>query len=441
MRDNTNLRSFIPVDENSHFPIQNLPYGVFIRKKQNEPRIGTALGDYVLDLAVLEEKGFFSRTSIGKHYIFSRASLNKFMSLGSGVWSEVRSVIQNVLSEDSYVLRDDENLKKECLFPMNEVKMCMPVKIGDYTDFYSSKEHATNVGTMFRGKENALMPNWLYVPIAYHGRTSSIVNSGKEVFRPYGQIKPDSNPSPIYGLSEEVDFELEMGLFIGPGNKQGKAISVERAYENIFGMVLVNDWSARDIQRWEYVPLGPFLAKNFATSISPWVVTMEALEPFRTAGPIQDPEPLPYLANKGKNAFDIQLEVYLQTENLPERVKISGTNFKYMYWNIYQQVAHHTVNGCNLRTGDLLASGTISGPEPDSYGSMLELTWRGEKPIKLPSGEERTFLKDGDSIIMTGYCQGEGYRVGFGEVSGKIVPHKEQTAKTGYRGMYRTKNG
>jgi fumarylacetoacetase len=307
---------------------------------------------------------------------------------------------------------------------MDQVEMLLPVEIGDYTDFYSSKEHATNVGIMFRGKDNALMPNWVHLPVAYHGRSSSIVISGTSIHRPKGQTKADSEANASLGPSRQLDFELEMGFFIGGGNNLSEPIPIDKAYDHIFGMVLVNDWSARDIQKWEYVPLGPFLGKNFSTSISPWVVTMEALEPFRIAGPEQNPEPLPYLKFQGSHAYDINLDVYLETGNMTEPYKISQSNFKYLYWNILQQLAHHTVNGCNLRTGDLLASGTISGPAPDSYGSMLELAWKGEKPIKLSAGEERKFLEDGDTVIMTGYSQGDGYRVGFGEVTGKILPAK-----------------
>lgn len=415
------LRSFIPVTAVSHFPIQNLPYGVFKPTRRDDLRIGTAIGDFVLDLSVIEEEGFFNKTSITGRHIFSRASLNKFMSLGRIVWKEVRSVIQELLDEDNPTLRDNESLRNRCLIPLSKVHLSLPVKVGDFTDFYSSKEHATNMGIMFRGKDKALMENWVHIPVAYHGRISSIVISGTDIQRPWGQMKADKEKSPSFGPSQELDFELEVGVFIGPGNRLGKAIPIEKAYDNIFGMVLVNDWSARDIQRWEYVPLGPFLAKNFATSISPWVVTMEALEPFKTAGPVQDPKPLPYLQSTGKNAFDIQLEAFIETEYLSSPFKVSTTNFKYMYWNVLQQIVHHTVNGCNLLTGDLLASGTISGPEPDTYGSLLELTWKGEKPIKLPDKEERTFLQDGDTITISGYCQGNGYRVGFGEVSGKIV--------------------
>ncbi len=424
------MKSFLDISPDSHFSIQNLPYGVFKLRMGGEPCIGVAIGDYILDLSVLEEKGLFEKTLIGKKNVFEQKSLNAFMALGRTAWKQVRVVLQTILSDDNPLLRDNENLRKLALIPMKDVVMCMPVEIGDYTDFYSSKEHATNVGTMFRGKENALMPNWLHIPIAYHGRASSIVVSGTNIVRPKGQTKPADSTNPVFGPTKLLDFELEMGFFIGQGNVLGDAIPVENTIDHIFGMVLVNDWSARDIQTWEYQPLGPFLAKNFATSISPWVVTMEALEPFKTAGPKQDPEPLPYLQSKGDWAYDINLDVTIQTGlpaqagGLPEPFKISHSNFKYMYWNICQQLAHHTVNGCNTKTGDMMASGTISGPTADSYGSMLELTWRGENPIKLSNGEERKFLQDSDTLTISGYCQGDGYRVGFGEVRGKVLPAK-----------------
>jgi len=416
------LKSFLEVSPQSHFPIQNLPYGVFRPKSGGEPRAGTAIGDHVLDLSVLEKRGLFKKTGLADKEVFSGASLNEFMSMGRPVWKQVRTILQTILGENDPTLRDSAELKKSALIRMNEVEMCLPVEIGDYTDFYSSKEHATNVGTMFRGKENALMPNWVYLPVAYHGRASSIVISGTNIYRPNGQTKAGDADRPSFGPSRQLDFELEMGYFIGVGNNLSEPIPIDKAYDHIFGMVLVNDWSARDIQKWEYVPLGPFLAKNFATSISPWVVTMEALEPFRTKGTVQEPEPMTYLKSQGNWAYDINLDVYLKTDRMTEPYKLCRSNFKYLYWNILQQLAHHTVNGCNLRTGDLLASGTISGPTPDSYGSMLELSWRGEKLIKLPAGEGRKFLEDGDTVIMSGYCQGDGFRVGFGEVTGKILP-------------------
>jgi fumarylacetoacetase len=305
---------------------------------------------------------------------------------------------------------------------MKDVELLLPVEIGDYTDFYSSREHATNVGTMLRGPDKALMPNWLHLPVAYHGRSSSIVVSGTDLHRPHGQSKPESADSPLFGPCRSVDFELEMGCFIGTGNVLGSPIPVDRAPEHVFGMVLVNDWSARDIQAWEYVPLGPFLAKNFCTSVSPWVVTLDALEPFRTTGPAQDPTPFPYLRTTGPQTYDIRLEVLLQTAKTTESRRICSSNFKHLYWNVAQQIAHHTSNGCNLRTGDLLASGTISGPTPDSYGSMLELSWRGSRPIDLGNGETRSFLQDGDRVTFRAWCEGAGYRVGFGEVTGQVLP-------------------
>jgi fumarylacetoacetase len=419
---NPSLRSFIPVSLESHFPIQNLPYGVFRRRSGSEPAIGVAIGDFVLDLGLLEAKGLVTGPHFRNKPVFNRNSLNAFMALGQPAWGEARSRISQLLRHDESTLRDNANLRERAFVPMAEAEMLLPVEIGDYTDFYSSREHATNVGTMLRGAENALQPNWLHLPVAYHGRSSSVVVSGTDLHRPKGQTKPGDSPAPIFGPSRSVDFELEMGFFIGPGNELGQPIPIERAAEHIFGMVLVNDWSARDIQAWEYVPLGPFLAKNFGTSISPWVVTMDALEPFRTAGPVQDPASLDYLRTPGQWAFDIHLEVTLQTEKMPQPHRICSSNSKHLYWNVCQQLAHHTINGCNLRTGDLLASGTISGPTPDSYGDMLELAWRGAKPIVLPSGEKRSFLENGDRITMTGWCQGDGYRVGFGEVTGRILP-------------------
>ncbi len=419
------LSSFIPVPADSDFPIQNLPWGVFRRNDEPSARIGVAIGDFVLDLAVLEAKGFFDAVPGLERGIFARPSLNAFMALGPQVWQAARQEISRLLRDDEATLRDDSELRTHCLLPQKEITMLLPADIGDYTDFYSSKEHAFNVGTMFRGPENALMPNWLHLPVGYHGRASSVVLSGTPVRRPMGQTRPDESKPPIFGPSRLVDFELEMGYFIGPGNELGTPIPVERAHEHLFGMVLVNDWSARDIQKWEYVPLGPFLAKNFATTISPWVVSLQALEPFRCAGPKQEPSPLPYLQTTGNMAYDIALEVSLQPEG-GEAERICLSNFKYMYWNIAQHVAHHTVTGCNLRPGDLLASGTISGPTPDSYGSMLELAWRGTKPIELAGGHKRSFLQDGDTVIMRGWCEKDGVRIGFGEAVGQLLPAGEQ---------------
>ncbi len=415
------LRSFVPVAPESHFPIQNLPYGVF-RCPGEPPRIGVAIGEQVLDVALLEEEGFFEGPALRGRRVFRSTTLNAFLALGRPAWREARVTISWVLRTDVPRLRDDAGLRERVLLPLTEVELLLPAGIGDYTDFYSSREHATNVGTMLRGPENALNPNWLYLPVAYHGRASSIVVSGTDLHRPVGQYKPAGAAAPSFGPSRSLDFELEMGFLVGPGNTLGRPIPIEEAAEHIFGMVLVNDWSARDIQAWEYVPLGPFLAKNFGTSISPWVVPLEALEPFRVAGPVQDPPPLPYLRTSGDWAFDINLEVYLQGTEGCQPQGISASNARYLYWNVCQQLAHHASNGCNLRPGDLLATGTISGPTPNSYGSLLELTGRGSRPLHLLNGETRTFLEDGDRLTLTGWCQGPGYRVGFGEVTGKVLP-------------------
>lgn len=418
------MKSFIDISNDSDFSIHNLPYGVFKKRPGGEKSICTAIGDYIIDLSYLENAMFFNYPGLVYKKYFTGENLNEFMGAGKDIWDLVRNTLQNLLRIDNPTIRDNGNLKEKIIFPKSDVELLMPVNIGDYTDFYASKEHATNVGIMFRGKENALMPNWLHIPIGYHGRSSSIVVSGTNIKRPLGQTNKDNKDIPEFGESKQLDFELEMGFFIGQGNKLGEPIPIDKTSEHIFGMSLVNDWSARDIQRWEYVPLGPFLAKNFGTSISPWIVPMAALEPFKCKGPEQNPAPLPYLSSSGNQTYDINIDVYIKTEKLNEPFKISSTNFKYMYWNIYQMLAHHTVNGCNTRPGDLMASGTISGSKPDSYGSMLELAWKGEKPIKLPNGEERKFLQDGDEIIIKGYCQGDGYRVGFGEVTGKIISAK-----------------
>ncbi|KAA9032399.1 fumarylacetoacetase [Niallia endozanthoxylica] len=413
--------SFIETKQDSDFPIQNLPYGI-VQPSDLSPRVGTAIGDYVLDLSIIDEAGLLNGTGAEGKNIFSASSLNPFMALGLPVWKAVREKLQYLLDQETADLRDNEELRAKAFYPQSKVRMLLPVQIGDYTDFYASKEHATNVGTMFRGKDNALMPNWKHVPIGYHGRASSIVLSGTDVRRPLGQTKPAHAEAPVFGPTAQLDFELEMGWFIGPGNQLGQPISVDQAEDQVFGMVLVNDWSARDIQSWEYQPLGPFLAKNFATSISPWVVPFEALEPFRQAGPVQDPEPLAYLKQKKNGAFNINLEVYLKPENDSEETQITKTNFNYMYWSVAQQVAHHTITGCNLRPGDMHASGTISGLERSERGSMLELTWRGAEPLELKNGDKRTWIEDGDELIIRGYCQGDGYRIGFGEVRGTVLP-------------------
>lgn len=413
-------RSFVAVPAESHFPIQNLPYGVFARRGES-PRVGVAIGEQVLDLAVIAEAGFFRDLRLPEK-VFHAPALNGFLALGPSAWRATRVTVGRLLSASEPALRDNAALRARALVPQADVTMHLPAQVGDYTDFYSSREHATNMGVMIRGPENALPPNWLYLPIGYHGRSSSLVVSGTDIRRPCGQTKADTASAPTFGPTRSMDIELEMGFLVGPGNALGQPIPIERAFEHIFGMVLVNDWSARDIQKWEYQPLGPFLAKNFGTSVSPWVVTMEALGPFRTAGPKQDPEPLPYLRGSDKDAFDIHLEIWLQSTRMERPQRICASNTKHLYWSVAQQLAHHTVNGCNLRPGDLLASGTISGPTPDSFGSLMELSWRGTKPIPLPDGETRSFLQDGDRVTLTGWCQGDGYRVGFGEVTGKVLP-------------------
>jgi fumarylacetoacetase len=413
-------RSFVPVPAQSHFPIQNLPYGV-CRRPDGQRCIATAIGDSIVDLTALEALGLLDAPSLRGRRVFDTGTLNAFMAQGRTVWSEVRQRLQQLLDADEPTLRDNSELLGRVLEPMDQVEMLLPAEIGDYTDFYSSREHASNVGTMFRGPDKALQPNWLHLPVAYHGRSSSIMPSGTDVRRPCGQSKPDGAAAPIFGPSQSLDFELEMAVFIGPGNALGQPIPIAQAEEHLFGMVILNDWSARDIQAWEYVPLGPFLGKNFATSISPWVVSLEALEPFRVAAPPQDPRPLPYLERSDRTTYDIQLEVLLQGEKMREATRICASNFRYLYWTLAQQLAHHTVNGCNLRPGDLLASGTISGPTPDSFGSLLELSWRGTRPLKVGS-ETRTFLRDGDRVTMAALCQGDGYRVGFGNVTAQILP-------------------
>ena len=384
--------------------------------------MGVALGDYVLDLSVLEELGHFRSAEFQGRAVFSDDALNAFLTLGRPAWRKAREIIQNLLSSENATLRDDSASRARAFHRRSEVTMQLPARIGDYTDFYSSYHHAHNVGTMLRGPENALMPNWKWLPVAYHGRASSIVVSGTDVRRPHGQTKAPDAAAPSFGPSRSFDYELEAAFLVGPGNTLGSSVPVDKATDHIFGLVLMNDWSARDVQAWEYQPLGPFLAKNFCTSISPWVVTLEALEAFRKSLPAQDPEPLPYLRAAGDFTYDIQLEAHLQTAAMDSPHLITRTNFQNLYWSIAQQLAHHTVNGCNLQPGDLLASGTISGPTEESRGCMLELTWRGANPLTLPNGETRKWLEDGDRLTITGWAQGDGYRIGFGEVTGRVLP-------------------
>ena len=412
------LRSFIPVDPTSDFPIQNLPYGVFSTKDGLAPRVGVAIGDYVLDLWQLAQD---CRIDVVEPGVFAAPSLNPFMVLGPKVWSRTRARISELLRHDHPELRDNEKLRQRALVPMADVKLHMPIAVAGYTDFYSSREHATNVGVMFRGKDNALQPNWLHMPIAYNGRASTVVVSGTQVRRPRGQLKPPGAEVPSFGPCKRLDFELEMGVVVGQPSIMGEMLTEKQAEEMIFGFVILNDWSARDIQQWEYVPLGPFQAKVFATSISPWIVTREALQPFCVPGPVQDPVPLPYLQQTQPHNYDLQLDVSLRAAGMNEAANICRTNFKYMYWSSVQQLVHHASSGCAMNVGDLLGSGTISGPEKDQRGSLLEISWNGTEPVELASGVSRTFLEDGDSLVMRGWCQGNGFRVGFGEVEGTIV--------------------
>jgi fumarylacetoacetase len=405
---------FLNIDSNSDFSINNLPYGVFSHKSSKK-KIGVAIGEWVLDLSELENQ------KILQSNFFQFETLNHFIKSGSANWHNIRLEIKKILSVGS-ILETNPQLRDSVLIPQSKCIMHLPVSIPNYTDFYSSREHATNVGMMFRDPANALLPNWLHVPVGYHGRASSVVISGTNIKRPCGQTKSDEAKLPSFGPSKLLDFELEMGCILGKENELGSPIPIEKAHEYIFGMVLVNDWSARDIQKWEYVPLGPFLAKNFATSISPWIVPLEALIPFRVSGPIQDPNPLPYLKQNDPWAFDINLSASIMTSGQNECFDISHTNYKYMYWDICQQITHHASNGCNLQIGDLLASGTISGEAPDSYGSLLELTWKGTKPLSLPNGELRKFLQDGDSLKISGFCKNDSFKIGFGEVVGQILP-------------------
>lgn len=420
---NSKLKSWIEVPANNDFPIQNLPYGVM---KLPNGRITTAtrIGDTVIDLATLHSLGYFQGIPELKHNVFNSKTLNEFIKYGKPVWQKVRNILTRLFDESNTKIKSllsDNNL---ALSSINDVEMLLPVSIGDYTDFYSSIEHATNVGKMFRDPDNALLPNWKHIPVGYHGRSSSIVVSGTNIHRPKGQMKPADQDKPSFGPTRLMDFELEMAFIAGSSTKLGESIPIDKAEEFIFGMVIFNDLSARDIQAWEYVPLGPFLGKSFGSVVSPWIVTLEALELFRTESPRQEPEVLPYLQFTGNKSFDINLEVYIQPENQDESL-VCTSNFKYLYWNMSQQLAHHSVNGCNINVGDMYASGTISGPTENSYGSMLELTWRGSKPIKLKDGSERKFINDNDTVIMRAFGKKNGIRIGFGESRTRILPSKE----------------
>ncbi len=414
-----NRKTWLDTPADTDFPIQNIPFGVFLTR-DDVITIGTRIGDYAIDLGALHQLGYFEGIPLTDD-IFLQDTLNDFISDGKKTWRLVRNRIAEIFDAKNDKLKNNQEHRNRVLFTLDEIEMQMPVQVGDYTDFYSSKEHATNVGSMFRDPDNALLPNWLHIPVGYHGRSSSIIPSGIPVHRPQGQTKPADSDTPVFGPSQRVDFELEMAFITTDANHLGEPIPVDEAEDYIFGMVLFNDWSARDIQKWEYVPLGPFLAKNFASSISPWIVTMDALEPYRTASPKPEKELLPYLKYSGDKTFDINLEVSLKPNSGEEQL-ISRSNFKYLYWNMSQQLAHHTVNGCPVMSGDMMASGTISGASEDSFGSMLELTWSGKKPLKLKDGKERKFIEDNDTVIMRGFCQNGNSRIGFGEVSTKLLP-------------------
>ncbi len=419
--NNPALKSWVAVPENSDFSIQNLPFGIF-KTANLTPRVGVRIGDSVLDLKTLFILGYLENLPF-ELSDFDSEYLNSMMKKGKLAVRQLRNRISKLLDVDFTDLQKNQHHADQVLIDANSVEMCMPVQIGDYTDFYSSKEHATNVGIMFRDPANALLPNWLWIPVGYHGRASSVILSGQNIHRPKGQIKPNDNEDPIFAASRQVDFELEMGFITFDGKPLGDSISTAEADEYIFGLCLFNDWSARDIQKWEYVPLGPFLAKNFASSMSAWIVTLDALQPYAVETPNQEPKVLSYLEFEGKKSYDINLQVAIQPENTAETV-ISNSNFKYMYWNMAQQLAHHTVNGCNIRTGDLMGSGTISGPTEDSYGSMLELCWKGTNPLKMNDGSERRFILDGDTVIMRGHCVANGVRIGFGDVKAKLLAAK-----------------
>jgi len=414
--NNPELKSWVHVPKGSDFPIQNLPFGIF-KTRYLTAVAGVAIGNHVLDLVYLHEHGYLDGLDLPQG-VFNQKYLNDFLALGKKKTREVRERVSVLLRHDNDELQAVD--REIALVPMTEVQMLIPLRIPNYTDFYSSEEHATNVGSMFRDPKNALLPNWKHLPVAYHGRASSIVVSGTNIHRPKGQIKPVDVEPPVYCPTRKLDFELEVAFIICAETKLGSTIHTKDAEDNIFGFVLFNDWSARDIQQWEYVPLGPFLGKNFGSTMSPWIVTMDAMEPFRTAGPEQLPHVLPYLSFDGEKNFDLSLEVLIQTE-MSEAVTVCRSNFKYMYWNVNQQLAHHTVNGCNIQVGDVYASGTISGPSPGSYGSLLELTWNGQKSLHLPDGSERKFLEDGDSVIMRGHAEKDGIRIGFGECRGSIL--------------------
>ncbi|MCB9361783.1 MAG: fumarylacetoacetase [Flavobacteriales bacterium] len=414
--NNTALKSWLEVPVNSDFPIQNIPFG--IAKYNNEVFVATRIGDTVINLYKVAKLGHFNIDS----EVFNSCRLNDFMLLGKQATRDVRNEISDIFVDTNNSAKNNEDLKR-ALIDANKVEMLLPITIGDYTDFYSSEQHAFNVGCLFRDPENALMPNWKHIPVGYHGRSSSILPSGVDFHRPKGQRKAPTDEMPTFGQSNLLDFELETAFFTYEGKPIGDSINTDEADDYIFGMALLNDWSARDIQGWEYVPLGPFLGKNFASHLSCWIVTLDALEPFRVAGPVQNPKVLPYLEYKGDKHLDINLEVAIKPENTEETI-VSKSNYKYMYWNMNQQLAHHSINGCNIKVGDCMGSGTISGPKESEFGSMLEISWKGTKTVKMTDGTERKFINDNDTVIMRGFAEKDGVRIGFGEVKAKVLPAK-----------------
>ncbi|XP_056645521.1 fumarylacetoacetase-like [Diorhabda sublineata] len=418
------MKSFLKYSKSCDFPIENLPYGVFSTPEKTNPRIGVAIADSILDLS--EVSHLFTGPELkSNQHVFKAPTLNLLMGLSPKAWKEARETIQSILSENNKILQNDHKLRERALISQACATMHLPVNIGDYTDFFSSVYHATNAGLMFADPNNPLTPNWKHLPVAYHGRASTVVISGTPIHRPHGQMIPPDATDPVFGPSQLMDFELEMAFFVGGSNKLGEPIKIEKAEDHIFGFVLMNDWSARDIQKWEYRPLGPFLAKNLGTTISPWVVTTFALEPFKTDNFPQDPQPLPYLRHSDKCNYDINLQVDITPKDGNVSTTICRSNFKYLYWTPKQQIAHHTITGCKMNPGDLLGSGTISGKTPDSFGSLVELSWKGTKPLSLRDGSQRTFLQDGDTVTMTAVCKGDTYNIGFGSCVGTLLPPKK----------------
>jgi len=424
--NDSNRKSWISVPKNSDFPIQNIPFGIF-KKPNKDICLGTRIGDTAIDLSQLNRLNYFKGIPL-KRGVFEKTNLNEFLKQTKTVWRLVRDRIAEIFDIENQM---DALYQKEVLHPISNVEMLMPIKVGDYTDFYSSKQHAHNVGCMFRDPKKALLPNWLHMPVAYHGRASSIIPSGTNIHRPTGQQLLENSNQPVFGPTKLLDFELEMAFITGQGKALGEHISTSEAENYIFGMCIFNDWSARDLQKWEYVPLGPFLGKNFASSISPWIVTLDALEPFRVNGETQKPDTLPYLKFRGRKNLDIHLEVKISSKAF-EPTLVSRTNFKHLYWNMSQQLTHHSINGCNINAGDIMASGTISGEKPNSYGSLLELTWNGTKPIKMPDGTERKFLNDYDTVHMTACAKAKKHQIGFGEIRTKILPAKKSSFTLNY---------